>query len=121
MSKTHIARRYYKDYSRLSRKEKQINDVWLVKCPYQEIGGYYKIRPCLVVGFTDENIIVDPITTQKKMNDPIEIIPPAVKTCYLSKKTMEIKEEYFLRKVGKKAGTQRKGEYITDYHKHGRK
>lgn len=112
-------------FNGLSRKPKNINDIWIVKFPYKENGGFYKIRPAIVIGYEDENIVVQKITSQRKQNQPIAIVPKQEKECYLTPDIEALPEFLFIRRIGKKKGTEQKGAYVKNYqtrtHKKGKR
>lgn len=86
----------------LSTKSKAIGDIWWANVKYDTKGNVSKIRPVLVVGFTEDGILVKKISSKDKpWYTEIKCSKLPYKKSYLMNYVVEVKEYNMIRKIGR--------------------
>lgn len=76
-----------------------INDIWLVDFPYITKGNMHKIRPALVLGYNEDIIKVQKITTKYKLG--YKKINCLKKPSYLADDIIELEDYKFYKRIGR--------------------
>lgn len=88
--------------STVTNKLPRIGDIWLVHYPYTTPGNMEKIRPGIIVAFDGEDrVVVQKLTTRKKIGNKAFVHPKLKKKTYLSREKTSISDYNLIRYIGR--------------------
>jgi len=81
-------------------REPRVGDIWLAHYPYSTPGNMQKVRPVIILGFTEDDIVVQKLTSKKKHNKPFNH-PKMNRPTYYTHEKCNIPEYNLIRYLGK--------------------